>query len=179
MRKSKKRTLQATAALKEKREAAAFETELLEILPEEDDLSREGPENKKPKIGRPTKSYREQVFKDKIRKKAWDRLVSFTDGSVQDVHKLVLDLLKSYLPEFYDSLTAFDTLSQNLSEAFHVFTDEIRGSSFGAEFAAVTTQNLTLEKSVELTHYSKRSIGRGRKNLKERIPTCEWLYLQS
>jgi hypothetical protein len=177
MRRAKKRTEAAVQALKRKRESCEVEKELQSGLwifeSPENDLPTCEPETKKFKPGRPGLPYNKQLYKRKIRQEVWDFILSIS-GSTFDAERLILDVLKRYLPDLHARLVAFNVLSQNLTEVFEIFKNDIRGSSFGAGLAATATKGLSLEKCSDITGYSTRTISRGKiESLTKQIATCE------
>lgn len=129
--------------------------------------------NVKRPIGRPTIPLSEQKDTHKVRLKAWNSILALVNQDIKEAELLVLEILRVYLPDLYEKIISFDSLASNLSDAFSLFHDHIRGTSFGVGLAAAVTQNFSKKTASLLTGFSQSHLFLGDKQVQEKkVPTC-------
>lgn len=102
---------------------------------------------------RPRLKYSQQKYKNKIRKKTYDLLKEIAVDE-NDVERLILDVLRVYIPNLYEQLCSFAILAENIQSVFETFNEEIQSTKVGSLIAAEATKGLKIESAIELTGYA-------------------------
>lgn len=110
--------------------------------------------------GRPRNTYSQQKYKDKIRKEAYDLLKEIAVDE-NDVERLILDILRVYIPNLYEQINSFAILAENIQSVFETFNEEIKSTKVGSLVAAEATKGLKIESAMELTGYARSTIYKG------------------
>jgi len=104
-----------------------------------------------------------------IRQKAYDKLTELA-GDEEDTEALILEILRVHHPTLYHRIQTFDSLSENIHEAFTIYQSEVKNSKkLGARFASKLTEVLPTNESSRITNYSTSQINRAKQENKKEI----------